>query len=94
MQDEQFLSLLCCPISKLPLKKGEAVMVSVINSLIHESKVRNQAGVVPAQLDAVLVTLDNRYAYPVRHGVPILLADEAIRLVDKPDTPIDGSSCL
>ena len=53
-----------------------------LNRLIEQQQIRNGDGeVVETMLDQALVTRDGRLAYPVRDGIPVLLAEQGIALV-------------
>jgi uncharacterized protein YbaR (Trm112 family) len=53
MISNDLLEILCCPITKQPLRQSDA---------------------------NTLVTADGKTAYPIRGGIPVLLAEEAVQL--------------
>ena len=70
MIDAELLALLRCPTTRQTLVAATAEQLVRLNAGRHGSEL----------LDDVLVREDGRAAYPVRGGIPILLADECIAL--------------
>lgn len=72
----QLLDILCCPVSKMPLRMLRSDELTAINaSLAHD----DQDHIV---LTAGLITRDRRTAYRIEDDIPVLLADEAIAIAD------------
>jgi uncharacterized protein YbaR (Trm112 family) len=65
------LELLRCPMTKQRLMLADAATLVQVNSHLP-------AGAEP--LHAALVRVDRTAAFPIRDGIPILLAEEAIPL--------------
>ena len=77
--EEHLLDILCCPITRRPLKRLSADELERLNAAIASGGVRNQANsIVSEALTDALVTTDSELVYPVRGGIPVLLADECI----------------
>lgn len=60
----EVLALLCCPVTKQPLRLATPVELARLQP-------------APA---AALVREDGQVAYPIHDGIPILIAEEAIPL--------------
>ena len=77
--DDAFLSLLMCPITRQGLRRLTAERLAALNARVLAGSVRTASGRAVAQpLDEALLTEDGSRLYPVRDGIPILLAEEAV----------------
>jgi uncharacterized protein YbaR (Trm112 family) len=86
MLDAGLIELLCCPDSRQPVSLADRSVVGKLNSEIAAGRVKNRAGVsVTEPVEAVLVREDGRVCYPVRHGLPVMLVEEAIELPGSSD---------
>ena len=70
MIDAELLELLRCPTTRQRLAAATAEQLARLNAGPREG----------GPLDGALVREDGRGAYPVRGGIPVLLADECIAL--------------
>jgi len=77
--DKRLLDILCCPVTKVPLRLLAANELSALNTAISSGSVLNSAGThVDATLPAALMTCDGRTIYRIEDDIPVMLADEAI----------------
>ena len=77
-------SILVCPGENgRRLKMADPVLVESVNRLISSGRVRNRTGTVVSQdLEDALVTEDEKVLFPVCNGIPVLVSDDAIDLVE------------
>jgi uncharacterized protein len=81
MIDKEMLAILVCPTDHAPLDMAEGGIVVRINRAIAAGRVTNRAGrLVDQPIGGGLIRRDGTLLYPVRDGIPVLLADEAIPL--------------
>ena len=65
-----------------PLKPLQESELTRLNRAIEQHEIRNRDGeVVETTVDQALATRDGRLAYPVRDGIPVLLVEQGIALV-------------
>jgi len=77
--DKRLLDILCCPVSKAPVKLLVRGQLEAINREIAQNSVRTVAGVeVRDELKAGLITLDGKVIYRIDDEIPVMLADEGI----------------
>lgn len=77
--DGRLLEILCCPITRRPLKSLDGNTLQRVNAAIAAGKVRNHGGVeLSRELESALVTMDGDLIYPIRDGNPVLLEEECI----------------
>lgn len=77
--DRKLLDLLCCPISKMPLRPLKREELRRINEEIAQGHLRyldNSA--VEAELEEGLITENAERVYRVDDGIPIMLEERAI----------------
>ena len=73
------LEMLRCPVTRQTIAPADADQLTRLNAEIAAGRLRNAAGVpVTDPFDAALVRADGTAAYPVRDGIPVLLADELV----------------
>ncbi|MDN5850627.1 MAG: Trm112 family protein [Nitrococcus sp.] len=79
--DRKLLDVLCCPISKIPVRPLKREELRRINEAIAAGELRyldNSA--VEAELEEGLITENAERAYRVDDGIPIMLEERAIPL--------------
>lgn len=77
--DNRLLEILCCPITRRPLNRIDAIVLEQINAAISAGKVRNHGGALLADpLASALATDEGDLVYPVRNDIPVLLEEECI----------------
>jgi len=88
MIDPKIVLLLRCPAAGTPLRATDEQLVESVNRAIHENRVRNRSGgLVQQPIEGGLVA--ENWLYPIRGGIPILIAEEAIeiRSTEQPRSP-------
>lgn len=86
MLKADLIEVLCCPETRQPVVPGGPAIVERLNSEIAAGRVKNRAGVLVVEpVEAALVRKDGRVCYPVRHGMPVMLVEEAIELPGSTD---------
>ncbi len=79
--DPELLKALCCPETHQQLRLAEAPVIEKLNSQIQNGALRNRGGEsVKEKIDSGLIRADGEWLYPIRHGIPVMLVDEAIPL--------------
>jgi uncharacterized protein len=78
---QELLEILCCPETHQSLAMADPSLISRLNDKIKAGELKNRAGkVVSEPMDAGLVRKDQKFLYPVRRQIPVMLIDEAIPL--------------
>jgi uncharacterized protein YbaR (Trm112 family) len=81
MLDSKLLSILCCPETRESLAEAAEDCIARLKNAIKAGTLKNVAGeVITEPLTEALTTPDGSRVYPIREGIPVLLADEAILL--------------
>jgi uncharacterized protein YbaR (Trm112 family) len=79
VMDKRLLDILCCPVTRVPVRLLDAGELATLNRAIADGRVHNAAGSrVQHALAAGLMTTDRRTIYPVEDEIPVMLADEAM----------------
>ena len=86
--DKRLLDILCCPVSKSPLKPLGKAQLEAVNAAIRRGAVQTTTGTnVSSPLQAGLLTTDGKVIYRVEDDIPVMLADEAIGTTQFTDFP-------
>lgn len=87
--DQRLLDILCCPVTKSPLRLLNADELAALNAAIASTTaVLDNAGTaVTAAIPAGLVTRDGSTVYRVEDDIPVMLADQAIATAQVPGFP-------
>ncbi len=77
--DGKLLEILCCPVTKTPLRYLEKSRLEKLNRAIEAGGVLYVRGQkVEAPLREALVTEDSKVIYPIVDDIPVLLEDHGI----------------
>ncbi|MCE5233109.1 MAG: Trm112 family protein [Mizugakiibacter sp.] len=77
--DKHLLDILCCPVSKAPVRPLNRAELDALNRAIDAGGVDTVAGArVPAPLRAGLITTDGKVIYRVEDDIPVMLPEEGI----------------
>lgn len=77
--DKRLLDILCCPVTKVPVRPLSRNELDTLNKAIAAGGVQTTATVaVASALQAGLITNDGKLIYRVEDDIPVMLADEAI----------------
>jgi uncharacterized protein len=81
MLDKETIEILACPVTHQSLQMADAATIARINGAIEAGKLQDQLGrPVKQSLAEGLIREDGKVLYPVREGIPVMLADEGISL--------------
>ncbi len=79
--DKELLEILACPQTHQSLSMADDATLARLNAAIAAGSQRNIAGKpVAEKLTEALLRQDRKLAYPIRDGIPVLLADEGLPL--------------
>lgn len=77
--DGKLLEILCCPVSKTPLKFLSEKKLEKLNQAIAAGEALYIGGeAVTQSISEALVTEDGKVIYAVADGIPVLLEEEGI----------------
>ena len=87
--DKRLLDILCCPVSKLPVRLANKTQLDALNTAIATGQIRTAAGAnVTQALQAALISSDGRVLYRIEDDIPVMLEDEAIGTTQLQNFPI------
>ena len=77
--DKRLLDILCCPVSKTPVRQMTRRQLDALNDAIVAGKVDTVAGVtVRERVAEALITTDHKLVYRIEDGIPVMLPEEGI----------------
>ncbi|MEZ2418702.1 Trm112 family protein [Luteibacter sp. RCC_6_2] len=77
--DKRLLDILCCPVSKRPLRPLTAAERDQLNGAIRAGAVDTVAGEKVAEpITEGLITTDGQLVYRVEDGIPVMLPEAGI----------------
>jgi len=86
--DKRLLDILCCPVSKVPVRPLQRQELDALNQAIAAGRVQNVAGApVGAPVTEALITTDRKVIYRVEDGIPVMLPEEGIGTLQLTDFP-------
>ncbi|MGC4007040.1 MAG: Trm112 family protein [Pirellulales bacterium] len=83
MLTAETLAMLRCPETRQTLRSATPELIERLNSAVADGTLTNRAGQTVARpLNGGLLRSDERYLYPIIDRIPVLIADEAILVID------------
>lgn len=77
--DKRLLEILCCPVSKTPVRLMGQPALKALNDAIQAGQVANvSGGAVKQPVSEALITADQKVIYRVQDGIPVMLPEEGI----------------
>jgi len=86
--DRRLLDILCCPVSKRPLKAMNREQLRAMNDAIAAGQVLDvDHRAVTLVLQDGLITDDRKVCYRIEDDIPVLLAEEGIGITQFENFP-------
>jgi uncharacterized protein YbaR (Trm112 family) len=86
--DKRLLDILCCPVSKTPVRLlGRAELDALNGAIVAGSVVTTAGSPVRERIDEGLITIDRKLIYRVDDGIPVMLPEEGIGTTQLNDFP-------
>jgi uncharacterized protein len=86
--DKRLLDILCCPVSKTPVRPLNSGELNALNKAIDAGQVVTVTGAaVQGRLGEGLITVDHKVIYRVEDGIPVMLPEEGIGTTQLNDFP-------
>jgi uncharacterized protein YbaR (Trm112 family) len=86
--DQHLLDILCCPLTKTPVRTARRDELQALNRSIDAGTVQTVAGTAVSEpLSAALITRDGKTIYRIEDDIPVMLADEAIGTLQLTEFP-------
>ena len=86
--DKRLLDILCCPVSKVPVRPLSRPELEAVNAAIGSGQAQNVAGsTISEPLSEGLITTDRKVIYRIEDGIPVMLPEEGIGTTQLRDFP-------
>ncbi|MEO7068639.1 MAG: Trm112 family protein [Rhodanobacter sp.] len=86
--DKRLLDILCCPVSKTPVRLVSKQELDVLNAAIAAGSVKSVANTpVHGHVNEALITTDRKVIYRIDDGIPVMLPEEGIGTLQLTDFP-------
>jgi len=86
--DKRLLDILCCPVSKTPVRLMGEPALKALNNAIRTGDVVTVGGAqVKEALSEGLITADQKVIYRIQDGIPVMLPEEGIGTAQLNDFP-------
>ncbi|MBD8899260.1 Trm112 family protein [Rhodanobacter sp. DHG33] len=86
--DKRLLDILCCPVSKTPVRLLGRTELDALNGAIATGSVMTTTGnAVAERLAEGLITTDRKLIYRIDDGIPVMLPEEGIGTTQLHDFP-------
>ena len=72
------IELLRCPISAQTMKAAPENLVRALQERQQDGELRTRGGELAEPFEDGLLTADEAWFFPIRSGIPVMLASEAI----------------
>ena len=77
--DGRLLDILCCPVTKVPVRRLAKDKLAALNESVKQGEVRYLDGApVDSELSEALITENGTSVYRVDDGIPIMLEEMGI----------------
>lgn len=79
--DQEFLKIVRCPVTKSSLEYADETTLASLNRKIENGELFNRVGqIVELEITSGLINADRTLLLPIRGGIAIMVADQAIVL--------------
>ncbi len=72
------IELLRCPLTGQTLRHADENLIREMQHRQQSGSLRNRGGEIAEPFADALITADGAWLYPIRSGIPVMLAGEAI----------------
>lgn len=77
--DKRLLEILCCPVSRVPVRPLKKKELAALNNAIASGQVQFVDGSVVAEaIGEGLITEDRKVIYRIEDDIPVMLPDQGI----------------